>query len=146
MGVLSWRIRKKPVSIDLIPILFAIAVLFWASGFDIIYALQDEEFDKSLNLNSVPVKIGKRNALHLSTFLHLLCAGTMVWASYEMSLLYPSYTWISTLATVVFIALLFYQHTLVKPNDLSRVNLAFFTTNGIASLIFGSLVILDLFL
>ena len=129
---------------DLIPILFSIAVLFWVSGFDIIYAMQDEEFDKSLNLSSVPVKLGKKGALQLSTLLHILCAGIMLSASYFVSLEYPTFSWLSWLATLVFVGLLFYQHTLVKPNDLSKVNLAFFTTNGVASLVFGSLMIFDL--
>jgi len=131
-------------SFDLIPLLFSTAVLLWVSGFDIIYALQDIDFDKSLRLNSVPVKMGKKGALQLSTFLHVLCAIVMITASYFVSLEYPSVSWLSWAATGVFVGLLFYQHTLVKPNDLSRVNLAFFTTNGVASLVFGGLMILDL--
>ena len=129
---------------DLIPVLFSVVVLLWVSGFDIIYALQDEEFDKSLNLNSVPVKMGTARALRLSSFLHIVCALVMLLASYHIGLAYPSASWLTWIAVFVFIGLLFYQHTLVKPQDLSRVNLAFFTTNGVASLVFGSLVIADL--
>jgi 4-hydroxybenzoate polyprenyltransferase len=125
--------------------LYAFAVLFWVSGFDIIYALQDEEFDKSLELHSIPVALGKKNALKLSTILHLLCGGFILFASYQLNLKYPEFGNLNWLAATIFTALLFYQHTLVKPNDLSKVNLAFFTTNGLASIIFGSLVILDLF-
>ena len=131
---------------DPIPMLLAFTVLFWVAGFDIIYALQDEEFDRSLSLNSVPVKLGKSGALLLSNVIHMICALLIIIASFQAQKLYPSYGWMGWLATISFIAALFYQHTLVKVNDLSKVNLAFFTTNGIASLIFGTLTILDLFL
>jgi len=130
----------------IIPILYASAVLFWVAGFDIIYALQDEEFDRSLNLQSVPVKLGKQNALRLSNILHFLCAGCMIAAGILLSQQYESSGWLLWLATIIFLLLLFYQHQLVRPNDLSKVNLAFFTTNGIASLIFGLLIILDFYL
>jgi len=126
---------------DLIPILYGLVVLFWVSGFDIIYAMQDEEFDKSLQLYSVPTQLGKTKALQLSTFLHLICATLILLAAWQMTAI----SWIHWLGVVIFIALLYYQHTLVKPNDLSKVNLAFFTTNGMASLIFGTLFIIDLF-
>ena len=131
---------------DPIPMLLAFTVLFWVAGFDIIYALQDEEFDRSLSLKSVPVKLGKSGALLLSNVIHMICALLIIIASFQAQKLYPSYGWMGWLATISFIAALFYQHTLVKVNDLSKVNLAFFTTNGIASLIFGTLTILDLFL
>jgi 4-hydroxybenzoate polyprenyltransferase len=129
----------------LIPILYAAAVLFWVSGFDIIYALQDEEFDKSLELSSIPVRLGKRNALRLSNVLHLVCAVLIIIAAVLLQQQYAVFSWVLWLASGIFIALLIYQHTLVKPNDLSKINLAFFTTNGIASVIFGTLVILDMF-
>lgn len=130
----------------LIPILYSAAVLFWVAGFDIIYALQDEAFDKSLNLNSVPVKLGKRNALRLSNLLHIFCAGFIIIAAVLLQQEYSAFSWLLWVASAIFIALLIYQHTLVQANDLSKVNLAFFTTNGIASLVFGSLVILDMYL
>lgn len=130
-----------------IPILYSLAVLFWVSGFDIIYALQDEEFDRSLSLNSVPVVLGKTNALRLSSVLHILCAGIMIGAGYLLTRQYSGvFSFVHWIALIVFIALLTYQHTLVKADDLSRVNLAFFTTNGVASLIFGTLVIIDVFI
>ena len=124
---------------DLLPMLFSLAVFFWVSGFDIIYSLQDEEFDKSEKLYSIPVLIGKRKSittaiiLHTITFITLLTAGL----SYKFQLYY----WIGF---TVFSFLLIYQHTLVKTNDLSKINLAFFTTNGIASIIFGTLTIIDI--
>ena len=130
----------------IIPLLYSVAVLLWVSGFDIIYALQDEEFDRSLSLNSVPVKMGRKGALRLSTILHIICGLVIILASYLLYHTYPAFGWLHWLAAGIFISLLVYQHTLVKPNDLSKVNLAFFTTNGMASLIFGTLVILDMYL
>lgn len=132
-------------SFDLIPILYSCAVLLWVSGFDIIYALQDEDFDKSMDLNSIPVSLGKVGGLQLSSALHVMCALIILLASWLLSQAYPSFGWLHWSAATIFIGLLFYQHTLVKPNDLSKINLAFFTTNGVASLIFGTLVILDIF-
>lgn len=131
---------------DLIPLLYSFAVLFWVSGFDIIYSLQDEEFDKSLNLRSIPTFLGKKKALQLSNVLHLICAILIVLASYFLSEKFPEFGWLLWLGTAIFISLLYYQHRLVKHDDLSKINLAFFTTNGIASLVFGLLIILDLYI
>ncbi len=131
---------------DRIPLLYSAAVLLWVSGFDIIYALQDDQFDRSLSLNSVPVRFGRVQALRLSTILHVFCAGLIFLAAFYLSLAYPPFEWLHWLGAFLFTALLVYQHTLVKPNDLSRVNLAFFTTNGLASLVFGCLVIADIYL
>lgn len=124
-----------------IAVLYGFVVLFWVAGFDIIYALQDEEFDRSLGLNSIPTALGKKRALWLSNGLHFLAAGLVILAGWQLG-----GHWLHWLGVCCFIALLFYQHLLVKPHDLSRVNLAFFTTNGVASVIFGSLVIADFFL
>jgi 4-hydroxybenzoate polyprenyltransferase len=128
---------------DALPLLYAAAVLFWVSGFDIIYALQDEDFDKKQGLNSIPAYLGGSRALQLSNVLHLFCAALLTGACWLQNDLYPSFGYLHWLALAFFLALLFYQHTLVKVNDLSRVNLAFFTTNGIASLVFGALVLID---
>lgn len=130
---------------DTIPILYSAIVLLWVSGFDIIYALQDEEFDKSLALYSVPTWLGKGRALRLSNMLHIICAVLIVVAGLLLSQTFPQFGWIHWVAAAVFIGLLIYQHSLVSPTDLSRINLAFFTTNGIASVVFASLVILDIF-
>ena len=126
-------------SFDIVPILFSVVVLFWVAGFDIIYSLQDEEFDKEYKLHSIPVLIGKEKALILSKFLHFISVITLTFigSNFEFDLFY----WIGF---SIFSALLFYQHSLVTSNDLSKVNLAFFTTNGIASVIFGIFVICDL--
>ena len=125
----------------LLPILFSIAVLCWVSGFDIIYALQDEAFDKEHNLYSVPAVMGKSKALHVSELLHVLSAAAVIAAGFcgYFGILY----WIGA---AVFCGMLIYQHSLVKPDDLRKVNIAFMTANGIASVVFAVFVLLDLFL
>ena len=130
---------------DILPLLYSLAVLLWVSGFDIIYALQDVDFDKSLNLNSIPVRLGRVGALQLSNVLHLICALVMLYAVWCVNTEGVKFGWIHWLGASIFIGLLGYQHTLVKANDLSKVNLAFFTTNGIASVIYGSFFIFDFF-
>ena len=124
-----------------LPVLLSFVVLFWVSGFDIIYALQDEEFDKSQNLNSIPVLLGKKNALQLSTLLHFFAFLLLI--SIGLMADFGTMYWIGVF---VFSSLLFYQHRLVKPDDLSKVNLAFFTTNGIGSIVFGVFAVLEVFL
>jgi 4-hydroxybenzoate polyprenyltransferase len=124
----------------LLPILFSFTVLFWVSGFDIIYALQDEEFDKTNQLHSIPAALGKSKALQVSNMLHVLSAICVITAG-----VYGHFGYWYWIGVALFIGLLIYQHTLVKPNDLSKVNMAFFTTNGIASVVFAIFVILDLF-
>lgn len=126
---------------SLLPILFSFAVLFWVSGFDIIYALQDEEFDKSEQLYSIPSWLGKAKALRVSELLHLLSATAVVYAGY-----YGKFGWLYWIGLAVFIGMLVYQHSIVKPNDLRKVNLAFMTANGIASVVFAIFVIADLFI
>jgi 4-hydroxybenzoate polyprenyltransferase len=100
--------------------------------------LQDEDFDRNENLHSIPAYLGKVNALRLSTFLHVLSAIFIVLPAFftTVGLLYYA-------GIVFFCIMLTYQHRLVKPNDLSRVNFAFMTTNGIASVVFASLFLLD---
>lgn len=125
---------------DLLPVLFSSTVLFWVSGFDIIYALQDEEFDKANNLYSIPAVLGKRKALRVSEVLHLLSLACVIVAG-----VYGEFSWLYWIGVVVFGGMLIYQHSIVKPNDLRKVNLAFMTANGIASVIFAIFVLLDLF-
>lgn len=122
-----------------LPLLFSFAVLFWVSGFDIIYSLQDEEFDKSHKLYSIPAAVGKTNALRISEVLHLLSAGCIVIAGK-----FGNFGWLYWIGVLIFGGMLIYQHTIVKPNDLRRVNLAFMTANGIASVVFALFVIADL--
>jgi 4-hydroxybenzoate polyprenyltransferase len=126
---------------DWLPLFFSFSVLFWVSGFDIIYALQDEEFDKSKDLKSIPVWLGKKGALMLSNMLHLISASFIIYAGWYAG--FGTWYWIGA---GIFMGLLFYQHTLVKPTDLSKVNLAFATTNGVGSVVFSVFVLIELYL
>ncbi len=126
---------------DLLPILFSFAVIFWVSGFDIIYALQDVDFDQSQQLHSIPAALGKSKALRVSELLHMLSAACVIAAG-----IYGGFSWLYWIGIAVFTGMLYYQHSLVKPDDLSKVNIAFMTANGIASVVFGVLVIADLLL
>lgn len=122
-----------------VPILFSLIVLFWVSGFDIIYALQDEDFDRQQGLHSVPAALGKPKALLVSRLLHVLVVLLLVTV-----LLYGGFGVLFAAGVGLFTGLLFYQHRLVTPTDLSKVNLAFFTTNGVASVLFAVLAIADM--
>lgn len=125
---------------ELLPVLFSFAVFFWVSGFDIIYALQDDAFDREKGLHSIPAALGRKNALRVSELLHVFSAGFIIYAGW-----YGHFgTWYFA-GAAFFCGLLIYQHLLVKPNDLSKVGKAFFTTNGIASVIFMAFVIADLY-
>ncbi|MEO5682101.1 MAG: UbiA-like polyprenyltransferase [Chitinophagaceae bacterium] len=124
-----------------LPVLFSFAVVFWVSGFDIIYALQDIDFDKSQHLYSIPAALGKAKALRVSELLHLLSGGCVVFAG-----IHGGFHWSYWIGVAVFTGMLIYQHSIVKPNDLSKVNIAFMTANGIASVVFAVFVIADLFI
>lgn len=124
----------------IIPIFYSFAVLFWVSGFDIIYALQDEGFDRSEKLYSIPSALGPKNALRLSSFLHLLSALCVIAPIY-----YKSFGWAYYVGVVFFCGMLIYQHLLVKPHDISKVNRAFATTNGYASVIFAICFLIDIY-
>lgn len=126
---------------SILPILFSMTVIFWVSGFDIIYALQDEEFDKSQRLYSMPAWLGKSRALRVSESLHSLSAVSITLAG-----LIAHFGWLYWIGVAIFSAMLIYQHSVVKPHDLKKVNLAFMTTNGIASVIFAGFVIAELFI
>lgn len=123
------------------PVVLGVAVLTWVSGFDIIYALQDEHFDRAHQLNSIPAWLGKHRALLVSTGLHFLTASLILW--FGVLIQAGAVYWCGA---GLFIGLLAWQHRLVNPHDLSRVNLAFFTTNGIASVLFACFAIVELVL
>jgi 4-hydroxybenzoate polyprenyltransferase len=122
------------------PILLSLAVFFWVGGFDILYALQDDEFDEEHQLKSIPQRFGRKKAMNISRISHLFSLiplfifGIMIEA-----------TWIYYIGFSLFLAILTIEHILVKPNDLSRVNLAFATMNGMGGVIFATFTILDLF-
>ena len=121
-----------------IPILFSLTVIGWVSGFDIIYSLQDEEFDRSQKLYSIPAALGKSGALRISELLHVCAAVLVVWAGLLGG--FGIFYWAGV---VLFSGMLVYQHAIVKPHDLRRVNLAFMTANGLASVVFAFFVVLD---
>ncbi|NDE78633.1 MAG: 4-hydroxybenzoate octaprenyltransferase [Chitinophagaceae bacterium] len=125
---------------SLVPVLFSLSVICWVSGFDIIYALQDVDFDRSQQLYSIPSWVGKSRALLVSRILHIGSFFLIAAAGWigGFGLVY----WLGAL---LYGSLLVYQQVLVKPHDLSRVNLAFMTANGLASVIFSFFVIVDLF-
>jgi 4-hydroxybenzoate polyprenyltransferase len=124
----------------LLPLLFSGVVFFWVSGFDIIYACQDVEFDHRYHLQSIPVQVGVKSALRISVLLHFLSFLFVVLAGIQMrgNLIY----W---MGAALFAGLMVYQHRIVKADDLSRVNLAFGTTNGIAGVVFAVFVIGSLY-
>lgn len=124
-----------------LPVMFSFVVLLWAGGFDIIYALQDEDFDVRQQLHSIPAWLGIRRALGVSAAVHVV-AGVLVVA---IGIFWSFGIWYTT-GAAIFLFLLLYQHLIVKPDDLSRVNAAFFTVNGIASVVFSVFTVLDMFL
>lgn len=123
------------------PLVLSSIVFFWVSGFDIIYSLQDEEFDKELHLKSIPALLGKKRALRFSWIIHILSALLVLF----LALLLRG-GWIHWMGALLFVGLLFYQHLLVRADDLSRVNLAFFTLNGVASVLYALFLITEMLL
>jgi len=116
------------------------SVLLWTAGFDIIYSLQDEEFDKKYKLFSIPAKLGRKSSLWISTILHFIAVMFLLFWAILMSA-----NFIQWIGIGVFTALLVHQHLIVKPNDISKVNIAFGTTNGIASICLAVATIISLF-
>ncbi|MEI6764267.1 MAG: UbiA-like polyprenyltransferase [Bacteroidota bacterium] len=123
----------------LVPVLYSVVVFFWVSGFDVIYSLQDEEFDRAENLKSIPSFFGRKKALTISSVTHVICGLCVCVAGVYSDT--GVFFWIGAL---LFIGLLVYQHRIVKPLDISRVNIAFATTNGFAGIIFAAFVITDI--
>jgi 4-hydroxybenzoate polyprenyltransferase len=112
-------------------LLLGAAVMFWVAGFDIIYACQDVEFDHTLGLHSIPRRYGVRAALWISALLHVATLVLLITVARMENL-----GWIAGGGLIAVAALLAYEHSLVKPSDLSRVNAAFFTVNGFISILF----------
>lgn len=127
----------------IIPVLFGVVVLTWVAGFDIIYALQDEGVDVKLGLHSIPSHLGSKGALKLSLFVHVVCVMCLLIATYLCMVKYEQLRFLFAIGTSLFLILIFYQHRLVKHDDLSKIDMAFFKTNGLASLCFGICFILD---
>lgn len=124
----------KPVAL-----LLALAVGLWVSGFDIIYACQDIDFDSKYRLYSLPQAIGIRSALLVSTLLHVLMVAALIAAYLNLRL-----GKLSLAGIVVTSLLIAYEHWIVRPSDLSRINTAFFTINGFVSILLFLAIGLDL--
>lgn len=116
----------------LFPFVVGAIVIFWVSGFDILYALQDREFDRSNHLKSIPSRLGIKGALVVSALLHLLAIGgvMMLGVLFDMNFIY-------FIGAALFSLILLWEHLVVTPNDIKRVNLAFATMNGCASLVYA---------
>ena len=120
-------------------VLLSLMVFFWSSGFDILYALADEEIDRAQGLHSIPQRFGRRRAMAIARCVHLL-----EFVLVPLFLVRAGLTDVWGIAAgVTFLALLVWQHAILSPDDLSRLNAAFFTANGIASLVFCVLVYLS---
>ncbi|MBX3287982.1 MAG: putative 4-hydroxybenzoate polyprenyltransferase [Acidobacteria bacterium] len=113
-----------------VPLLISLFVLMWTSGFDILYACQDIEFDRKAGLQSIPARMGIARSLWMARIFHFQAFIVLLFLYIVTDLGWPAFIGILAVA-----ALLVYQHTLVKPNDLSRMNAAFFTTNAFVSVI-----------
>ena len=126
---------------DEIPILLSLLVMMWTAGFDVLYACQDFEFDKKAGLRSIPARFGIKNSLRIARLFHFQAFIVLVLLYFVTGL-----GWLALVGVFAVGALMIYQHTLIKPNDLSKMNAAFFTTNAFVSVIlfltFGGAVFL----
>lgn len=127
-------------TLSIVPVWLSILVLTWVTGFDIIYALQDVDFDRSQRLHSIPAALGVRGALWVSVLLHAVTAAMVAVVGFSLGggILY-------CIGAAIFLALLLYQHLIVRPDDLSRIGAMFGITNGVASIAYAVFVILGLF-
>ncbi len=127
-------------TLSIVPVWLSILVLTWVAGFDIIYALQDVDFDRSQRLHSIPAALGVRGALWVSVLLHAVTAAMVAVVGFSLGggILY-------CIGAAIFLALLLYQHLIVRPDDLSRIGAMFGITNGVASIAYAVFVILGLF-
>jgi 4-hydroxybenzoate polyprenyltransferase len=119
-GSLDWRM-----------LILCAAVTLWVGGFDVLYACQDVEFDQRVGLYSIPRRFGVAGALAIARAMHVLMVALLAWLAWSFRLAWPAWAGIGVVA-----ALLAYEHSLVKPNDLSKMNAAFFMVNGYISLLF----------
>ena len=127
--------------IALAPFILAFAVLLWTAGFDVIYSCQDLQHDIKAGLYSIPRKIGLKNSLRLSSILHFLMIIILIIFMYFTNL------GIIYFGGVCFVCvMLFYEHSLIKPHDLSKVNMAFFTVNGLISILLMIVTLVDVFI
>jgi 4-hydroxybenzoate polyprenyltransferase len=151
--ILGWALAISPTAawiavrgaIDSeIPLLLSLLVMMWTAGFDVLYACQDFEYDRKAGLRSIPARFGIRNSLWIARLFHVQSFVVLV-----LLYLMTGLGWLALVGVFAVGALLVYQHTLIKPHDLSRMNAAFFTTNAFVSVIlfltFGGAVFLSKF-
>ncbi|HTV07223.1 MAG TPA: UbiA-like polyprenyltransferase [Acidobacteriaceae bacterium] len=128
-------------SLDPRILILTLAVMFWVAGFDLLYACQDAAHDRTHGLFSVPASLGIKAAFRIARILHLMMLGLLIWLVQSFALGHVA--WIGVVAVAV---LLFYEHLIVAPGDLRRLNAAFFTMNGVISMVFFCFVAADLLL
>ncbi len=121
------------------PLLLSTAVMLWTAGFDLIYSCQDVEIDRREGLCSIPARLGVARALRLSAVFHVVSIALLA----AVLAVNPDVGWLYALGVALAGAILIYEHAIVRPDDLSRVNLAFFVLNGLVSLLVGALTITD---
>lgn len=125
--------------IDMVAIIFYLSVALWTAGFDIIYACQDIEFDRKENIYSIPSRFGLAKGLAIAKTFHAITAAGLFSLVFLTDL-----SWLYVVGTVIAAAILFYEHRLVSPNDLSRLDAAFFTMNGTLSVVVFAFACIDL--
>ncbi len=136
--ILGWCLAIAPSGawiaiqgrLTLVPVLLSLCVMLWTAGFDILYGCQDYDFDRSVGLRSIPERFGVAKALWIARGIHALMFASLVFFFFKAQL-----GWLGLVGVLATGALLAYQHSIVKPNDLSRLNAAFFTTNAFVSII-----------
>lgn len=151
--ILGWSLAISPTAAWIavrgaldseVPLLLSLLVMMWTAGFDVMYACQDYEYDKKAGLRSIPARFGIRGALMIARIFHVQAFAVLL-----LFYLVTNLGWLALIGVLAVGALMIYQHTLVKPNDLSRMNAAFFTTNAFVSVIlfitFGGAVFLEKF-
>lgn len=124
----AWIAIKGSLDIEILPL--ALAVVFWLAGFDILYALQDIDFDRQYGLKSIPAKFGIRKSIFLARLMHLVTFTLLVITGVVFKLQFAYW-----LGMAVVAGLLIYEHSLVKEHDLSKLDFAFFNMNGYISLV-----------
>ncbi len=137
----AW-IAISPATLGLPAGLLMLAVMFWIAGFDLIYACQDADFDRREKLHSIPAKMGVASALWLARAFHVITVAALIGVGLTVAGLETLYYVGVGCVTVLLIV----ENALVSPNNLSRVNLAFFTVNGVVGLVLGILGVLDIVL
>jgi len=125
--------------IDFQPFLISLAVMFWIAGFDIFYALQDMEFDKKIGLHSIPAKYGVKKSIEIARILHVLMFICLIYMIplFKLGIIFTT----GVILTGIF---LIYEHSLVKEDDLSKINKAFFTANGYISITLFIATLIDI--